>query len=564
MMHLHLLLPVEGVDDRSMGMDATPRSDRRARAVRRLVLATLVMLVPIAVFSGISFIRHRQTAQLLWFVATLVVGAVAPLLLRRLKGLRAMEGQLQQTREQLEHQVLHDPLTGLPNRTLFMEEMTQSIIRSDAGDTPVSVLYLDLDGFKGVNDTLGHDAGDRMLVEVASHLTQSVRQMDSLARLGGDEFGILVHEPLEVATKTAGRLIRLFEGEWATADGRVPVTVSIGVASRSKHEQLDELLNQADAAMYAAKDAGKGRWRAYSPEMQSAAVVPDSMYGALERAMENQEFVVHYQPIVTLQSGKLNGVEALVRWDHPTRGLLPPSEFLEYAEESGQIVAIDRWVLHQACRQVRRWQQAVPGAGELAVHVNMSAAQVQHPGLARKVEEALSTSGLAAEHLVLEITETSLVRDADTAATELKRLKALGVQLALDDFGTGFSSLSHLLRFPIDIIKIDRSFIAALGIDGELPTLALALVSFGRTLGLCVIAEGVEGKMQLDLLRSFDCEEGQGNYFSEPLSVPVLERMLLDGGLFGPARRYSVRRPLEEVGAASTRSMAFTAAASSA
>ena len=545
MMHLRLFLPVAGDDDRSMGMDSTLRSGRRARVVRRLLLAALVVLVPLAAFSGISFIRHRETADVLCFVATLVVGAVACLLLRRLKRVRAMEGQLQQTREELEHQVLHDPLTGLSNRTLFMEEMTRSIARSDLRGTPLSVLYLDLDGFKDVNDTLGHDAGDQMLVQVASHLRQSVRQVDSLARLGGDEFGVLVHEPLEAATRTAERLIKLFDGDWATAGGRVPVTVSIGVASR-KHEQLDELLNQADAAMYAAKKAGKGRWKAYSPTMGSAAVVTNSAYAEIERAVANQELVVHYQPIVALESGKLTGVEALVRWDHPVRGLLLPSEFLDDAEDSGHIVAIDRWVLEQACHQVRRWQRTVPGAEQLAVHVNLSAAQLVYPGLAQHVGEVLRTSGLGPEHLVLEITETLLIRDADTAASELGRLKAQHVQLALDDFGTGFSSLSHLLRFPIDIIKIDRSFIAALGVEGRMPALALALVGFGRALGLCVIAEGIEDKGQLALLRTFECEEGQGNYFSEPLPMRVLERMLLDGGMFGRARRYGAVRLSDE------------------
>ena len=266
----------------------------------------------------------------------------------------------------------------------------------------------------------------------------------------------------------------------------------------------------------------------------------NSMQTALARALENEELVIHYQPIVTLESGKVTGVEALVRWNHPTRGLLPPSEFLDQAEESGQIIAIDRWVLPRACKQVRTWQKMIPGAAELAVHVNFSVAQLQYPGVASQVADALRTSELAPEHLVLEITETSLVRDADTAARELGRLKALGICLALDDFGTGFSSLSHLLRFPIDIIKIDRSFVAALGGEGRLPALAPALVSFGRTLELCVIAEGVEEKSQLDRLRAFGCEEAQGNYFSEPLSVLELERNLLSGGLFGRPRRYAL------------------------
>lgn len=525
-MHLRLFPKGDKADPRRMRIGTTPRSGRRARIARGLVLTLLIMLIPVGVLAGISFVRHREEAQLLWFGATWLVAGVAALLLRRLKRVRTVEGQLEQTREQLEHQVLHDPLTGLSNRTLFIEEMERAIEHSSRQGASMSVLYLDLDGFKSVNDTLGHDAGDEMLIQVASHLRRALRKVDSLARLGGDEFGVLLNESIPAATRTAERLVKIFEGPWATAGGRVPVTVSIGVASRDHGEELDELLNQADAAMYAAKDAGKNRWRVWKPEMNSVTAVSDSMYMELDRALQQGEFAVRYQPIVTLGSGRIAGVEALIRWNHPTRGVLRPADFLQDAEESGHIVAVDRWVLRQACREVRRCQRAVPGAAELSVHVNLSAAQLQYPGLTEDVTEALRSSGLAPEHLVLEITETSLVRDAETAAIELRKLKRLGVDLALDDFGTGFSSLSHLLNFPIDIIKIDRVFIAALGVEGHRPALALALVNLGRTLGLCVVAEGIEKRNQLELLLAIECEQGQGNYFEEPLEASLLEPLL--------------------------------------
>jgi diguanylate cyclase (GGDEF)-like protein len=438
----------------------------------------------------------------------------------------AMADTLQVSREELHHLALHEPLTGLPNRAFFVEQLERAIARARRRGTPVSVLYLDLDGFKAVNDTLGHEAGDEVLIGVSDRLRRALRDEDTVARIGGDEFGIVLEEEIQGATLTAQRIVRQFERPWSLTSGYVSVGVSIGVAGRGANEELDELLRQADTAMYAAKASGKGRWRVFSPDLGTDLLTSKSFRAELQHAIEEEDFVVLYQPVMDIGDGSISGVEALVRWNHPTRGLLPPSEFLGEAEESGQVVPIDRWVLREACREVRAWQRSVPGAQQLSLYVNLSARDLQKEGLAEGIEEVLHASGLAPAHLTLEITETTLVREAGAVASELNKLKELQVQLALDDFGTGFSSLSHLYEFPIDIIKIDRSFVAALGTDDRRPELVKALVELGRTLGLVVVAEGVETAAQLEYLRSIGCERAQGYYFAKPLNAERLELFL--------------------------------------
>ena len=438
----------------------------------------------------------------------------------------AMADKLQAGREELQHLALHDPLTGMPNRALFLEQLQHAIARARRKGTPISVLYLDLDGFKSVNDELGHAAGDELLVGVGERLRRSLREVDTVARLGGDEFGILLEEELQGATLTAQRLVKQFERPWSLSAGHASVGVSIGITARDGEQELDELLRQADTAMYAAKAGGKGRWRVFSPDLGTTVLSSKSFRAELQHAVEEEEFVVHYQPVMNIDDGSISGVEALVRWDHPLRGFLPPSEFLGEAEESGHVVHIDRWVLREACRQVRAWQTSIPGAEHLSVHVNLSARDLQHEGLADEIGETVRASGLAPADVILEITETTLVQDAAAVATELGKLKELQVELALDDFGTGFSSLSHLYEFPIDIIKIDRSFVGALGIDTRSPDLVKALVELGHTLGLAVVAEGVEELAQLKYLRSIGCERAQGYYFAKPLPADQLETFL--------------------------------------
>ena len=445
----------------------------------------------------------------------------------------SMAEKLKVSREALHQQALHDQLTGLPNRTLFVERVERAIARAERRKTPVSAMYLDVDNFKEINDTFGHQAGDEVLIAVAERLKGALRTEDTASRLGGDEFGVLLEEDVDGATRAAERLIGALVGTYAVTAGELQVGVSIGVAARQGAEELDELLRQADAAMYLAKASGKGGWRVFGPDIDAALLGIRSPVTDLQRAIDDRGFIVHYQPVLDLQSGRIDGVEALVRWDHPERGLLAPSEFLQEAEDTGHILAIDRWVLREACHQVRAWQKDVPGAEDLSVHVNVSARTLQHPGLADEIAEVLRSSGLAPGHLILEITETTLVLDPQAAAGELTQLKALGVRVALDDFGTGFSSLSHLLRFPIDTIKIDRSFVSAVGRDEQRSQLVQAMIDLGGTLGLRVVAEGIETPDQLDFLRTIGCEQGQGYLFAKPLGAPELERFLREKGRTG-------------------------------
>jgi diguanylate cyclase (GGDEF)-like protein len=439
-----------------------------------------------------------------------------------------MAGKLQKSRDELHEQALHDPLTGLPNRTLFIERVEHALLRSNRRGTPLSVLYLDLDEFKAVNDTRGHEAGDSLLIEVSDRLKGALRAEDTAARLGGDEFAVLLEEADQTAAKViVERLSRTFRGT-RTAE-EVPIAFSIGVATREHGEELDLLLRQADAAMYAAKAAGKGGYRIFGPDLSSDAIATRVLRTELQLAIDRDEFVVHYQPIVSLTTGAIEAVESLVRWDHPERGVLPPSEFLQEAEDSGHILYIDRWVLGEACRQIHAWQEAIPAAADLCASVNLSAKQLEHSGLAEEVADVLRSTGLAPESLILEITETALVHDIETAAAELGRLKHLGVKLALDDFGTGFSSLTHLMNLPIDIIKIDRSFVSRISEDEGHSEMALAIVKLAKRLGLKTVAEGIECKDQFDYLRSLDCELGQGYYFAKPVDSLQLEWELLNG-----------------------------------
>jgi diguanylate cyclase (GGDEF)-like protein len=444
------------------------------------------------------------------------------------RAFNVMAGRLEVSQDGLQHQALHDPLTGLPNRALFMEQMEVAIARARRRGTAMSVLYLDLDGFKDVNDALGHQAGDEVLVAVSQHLRNVLRADDTPARLGGDEFGILMEEDARGAARVAECIGRAFDVPWTIPSGRVAIDISIGIATRQGDEALDQLLHQADAAMYAAK-VGGCRWRVFSTDLNAEVQGTRTLRGELQQAVEREEFVVHYQPIVNLQTEAIEGVEALVRWNHPDRGLLPPGAFLKEAEGSGHILYIDRWVLDQACRQVREWQATIPSAQHLSVHVNLSARHLQRAGVAEEVADILRSTGLAPESLVLEITETTLVLDSVSAAAELSKLKELNVKLALDDFGTGFSSLSHLVRFPIDSIKIDRSFVSSMATDVRRSQLVLALVNLGETLHLAVVAEGIEEADQLDHLRSIGCGQGQGYYFAMPLARRGMEELLIAG-----------------------------------
>jgi diguanylate cyclase (GGDEF)-like protein len=400
------------------------------------------------------------------------------------------------------------------------------------------VLFVDLDNFKTVNDSLGHTVGDQLLVAVTARLKGCLREADTAARMGGDEFAVLLEDldDKDGATLIAERMIEALRRPFCIVGKEVFIGASIGVAFDSPGARTDQLLRNADLAMYTAKMRGRGRCQVFEPAMHTAAVERLEVEADLRRACERDEFVVHYQPIVDVRSGWISGVEALVRWEHPTRGLLAPVAFIPLAEETGLIQEIGRKVLREACAQVRQWQLELDVVPRLNVSVNLSPRQLGDPNLLADVASALSMSGLAAESLTLEITESAMMHDTDTAIARLKELKALGVSLAVDDFGTGYSSLSYLQRFPIDSLKIDRSFVSGIDGDAEQSALARAIVRLAQTLQLHAVAEGVETESQLDRLRELGCKYAQGFFLALPQDADSLGVVLREAAMGSGSR----------------------------
>ncbi|HLX35902.1 MAG TPA: EAL domain-containing protein [Candidatus Limnocylindrales bacterium] len=429
--------------------------------------------------------------------------------------------------DELRHQAFHDSLTGLANRALFADRLEHALNRTKRSRHRLAVLFLDLDDFKTINDSLGHGEGDQLLVSVAGRLREAVRAGDTIARMGGDEFAILVEDasngsPMEVAERLQGALQTPFN----QGGKELFVHASVGVAvSASSRETPEELLRNADASMYMAKSHGKNRIEVFEPSMHAAALTRLAIKGDLERALERGEFDVLYQPIVRLGTRELMGVEALVRWRHPERGLILPGEFIPVAEETGQIIPIGQWIMERACRQARLWETVLPGR-RLAMSVNVSGRQVAEPDFVATVSEILRDSGLDPERLILEFTEGILMRDTELTTTTMDDLKALGVRLAIDDFGTGFSALNYLRSFPIDVLKIDGSFVASMSAGPDQRAVVRAILRLGETLHLQTIAEGIEDAGQLADLRALGATLGQGYFFARALNADEISVML--------------------------------------
>jgi diguanylate cyclase (GGDEF)-like protein len=422
----------------------------------------------------------------------------------------------------IEHRAFHDPLTDLGNRSLFRDRLVFALDRASRGASPVAVLFLDLDGFKPINDSLGHDAGDRVLVAVARRIDAAVGADGLSARLGGDEFGILIEGGAEEASVVAARIIEALSAPHHVAGASVVASASIGIAvSLTGAETADELLRNADLAMYAAKARQSGGPELFQHRMHASAIERISLLLDLRRALERDELFLHYQPIVAITTGAIVGTEALVRWRHPERGVIPPAVFIPLAEETGFIVPLGRWVLREACAASRRFQAS--HAAPLKMSVNVSPRQLLHGGIIEDVERALADFALDPRSLILEITESIALQEREPV---LVALKALGVKLAIDDFGTGYSSLAYLRRLHVDIVKIHKSFIDGIVGTGGDAELSRAIVRFGGAMGLRTTAEGIESPDQWEELRTLGCDFGQGYHFSRPIEPDALIELL--------------------------------------
>jgi diguanylate cyclase (GGDEF)-like protein/PAS domain S-box-containing protein len=438
-----------------------------------------------------------------------------------------------QADEQLRHNALYDALTHLPNRTLLIDRMSHTIRRSKRRDNFLfAVLFLDLDRFKVVNDSLGHMIGDQLLVAIARRLEACIRPSDTLARLGGDEFTILLEDiksPKD-AIQVAKRINQALANPFDLNGHEVFTNTSIGIAlSTLNYSHPEELLRDADAAMYRAKELGKGRYALFDEQMYKQALARLQLETDLRKAIERQEFRVHYQPILSLTTGRLVGFEALLRWHHPEQGLILPGQFIPLAEETGLIVPIGKWVLERACQQMRTWQEQFSSLSLFTMSVNLSSKQLQEPNLVEQITQILHETGLAHRCLKLEIIENLLMEDATVAAVILRGLEAEGIQLSIDDFGTGHSSLSYLHRFPLHTLKIDRSFISGFASKTGDTEIVRAIISLAHVLGMDVVAEGIETAEQAAQLRALGCELGQGYFFSRPLDSESTTALLSAG-----------------------------------
>lgn len=438
------------------------------------------------------------------------------------------------------HQAFHDSLTGLPNRLLLIDRLDHALARAARMNTEVAVLFIDLDTFKTVNDSLGHAAGDELLKEAATRLLSCVRSADTAARFGGDEFVVLLEDvDSERVARVANRILEAMSEPFRVRNRQVFIGASIGIAIGG--DQADDLLRNADLALYRAKAKGKGQKQAFEPEMHVAMVQRLELEEGLAEALRGAELVLHFQPLFDLNTRRIEGVEALVRWLHPTRGLLLPGEFIPIAEDSRLMLPLGRWVLADACRQLAEWRDRHGVADDLTMCVNFSSAQFHDPTLVGGVRETLADTRLPADRLVIELTETAFMRDPDTMAERMTELKRLGVRLAVDDFGTGNASLRHLARFPVDVLKVDRSFVGKVGVDSRQTAIAGSIIRLGAELEMVVVAEGIERPEQIDRLLELGCRFGQGFYLGRPVPAGELDPLLADEP--APAPRAAGRAP---------------------
>jgi len=442
---------------------------------------------------------------------------------RYVEKLERTSRELQESREHFRHAAFHDALTGLPNRSLFTDHLRVALERARQNKEYLfCVLFLDLDRFKNINDSLGHPCGDELLILVARRLEACIRQTDMVARFGGDEFAILLDgmQDPTVAMTVAEKVQQAISAPFKLHNHEAVTTASIGVAlGTNNYAEAEDVIRDADTAMYRAKEHGKARYEIFDTAMHTHAVTLLRLESDFRRALENQELCVYYQPIVSIGSGELHGFEALVRWRHPERGFVLPTDFIPLAEETGLIVPLGLNVLREACHQLRRWQQQSVLNRYLIMSVNLSGKQLMQPDLTEQIEEVLRESHLDPWHLKLEITETVVMENPALAAITLAKLRGLGVRLSIDDFGTGYSSLSYLNRFPVDTLKIDRSFVTTMSEADENLQIVKTIVTLAGNLGMEVIAEGVETEDQLNLLKVLKCQYAQGYLFSEPLDV---------------------------------------------
>ncbi|HYH86725.1 MAG TPA: EAL domain-containing protein, partial [Pyrinomonadaceae bacterium] len=502
-------------------------------------VALVMPVIAVVYFTYKTYLQSVETAAAQAEQAKLHVDEQS----RYITELERIRRELQESREHFRHAANHDALTGLPNRAMLTDRLRLAIERSKRhGDFLFAVLFLDLDRFKNVNDSLGHLAGDHLLIEVARRLENALRPTDTVARLGGDEFALLLDgiDDYSDALRVAERVQREINLPMLLKGNEVYATASIGIAMHTKgYDHPENILRDADTALYRAKENGKARHELFDEGMHASAVALLQLESGLRRALDRREFEVHYQPIISLEKGEIIAFESLVRWRHAERGLVPPAEFIPVAEETGLILELGELVLRESCRQMREWQDKSLVGPTVSLSVNLSGKQFTQPNLAGRIRQVLVETGLDPCSLVLEITESVVMNNAELACATLRQLRDLGIRLSIDDFGTGYSSLSYLHRFPVNTLKIDRSFISGMGNGDENSEIIGTIIKLAGNLGMEVVAEGVETESQRRKLRAMRCGYAQGFLFHRPASAEATETMLAER----PIERSDSSRP---------------------